>query len=177
MGHEGCGAVHAAMTMTEEEVGAESEHVQLLIRRIGPAVRDIPRIRDAKARMREAVIASVRQQVYHLNQNPVVREAARGGQVAVIGAYYEISSGAVDFLETEEDLRLEPVVDPVVEEAARGRSPSSTCSSGSGWYWSTSSAAKHRADPSRLSTLQRAEPRFRPRDERAQQFGAYGGLQ
>jgi carbonic anhydrase len=116
MGHEGCGAVHAAMTMTEEEVRAESEHVQLLINRIGPAVRHIPRIRDAKARMREAVIASVRQQVYYLNQNPVVREAVRGGQVAVIGAYYEISSGAVDFLETEEDLRL----DTVVEEEAPG---------------------------------------------------------
>jgi carbonic anhydrase len=107
MGHEGCGAVHAAMTLTEEEVRAEPEHVQLLINRIGPAVRDIPPIRDAKARMREAVIASVRQQVFYLNQNPVVREAAGGGQVAVIGAYYEISSGAVDFLETEEDLRLE----------------------------------------------------------------------
>jgi carbonic anhydrase len=107
MGHEGCGAVHAAMTMTEEQVSAESEYIQLLISRIGPAVRDIPHIRDSKSRMREAVIASVRQQVYYLNQNPVVREAADGGRVAVIGAYYEISSGAVDFLETEEDLRLE----------------------------------------------------------------------
>jgi carbonic anhydrase len=103
------------MTLTEEEVRAEAEHVRLLINRIGPAVRHIPRIRDAKARMREAVIASVRQQVFYLNQNPVVREAARGGQIAVIGAYYEISSGAVDFLETEEDLRL----DPSDEEAAR----------------------------------------------------------
>jgi carbonic anhydrase len=108
MGHEGCGAVHAAMTMSAEEVGAESEYIQLLISRIGPAVRDIPPIRDAKARMREAVMASVRQQVHYLGQNPVVREARRGGRVAVIGAYYEISSGAVDFLETEEDLRLAP---------------------------------------------------------------------
>jgi carbonic anhydrase len=106
MGHEGCGAVHAAMTMTEEEVRAESENIRLLISRIGPAVHNIPPIRDAKARMREAVIASIRQQVYYLNQNPVVREAAAGGRVAVIGAYYEISSGAVDFLESEEDLRL-----------------------------------------------------------------------
>jgi carbonic anhydrase len=108
MGHEGCGAVHAAMTLTEEEVGDEPEHVQLLINRIGPAVRHLPHIRDAKARMREAVIASVRQQVFYLNQNPVVQEAVGAGQVVVIGAYYEISSGAVDFLETEEDLRLDP---------------------------------------------------------------------
>ena len=109
MGHEGCGAVHAAMSLTEEEVAAEPENVRHLIECIGPAVRNLPPIRDAKARMREAVIASVRQQVFYLNQNPVVREAAGGGQVAVIGAFYEISSGAVDFLETEEDLRLDQV--------------------------------------------------------------------
>jgi len=116
MGHEGCGAVHAALTLTEEQVGAEPEHVRLLIDHIGPGVRDIPPIRDAKARMREAVIASVRQQVFYLNQKPVVRESAGGGQVSVIGAYYEISSGAVDFLETEEDLRL----DTLDGEAAQG---------------------------------------------------------
>jgi carbonic anhydrase len=69
-------------------------------------VRRLPKIRDGKARMREAVIAAVRQQVHHLRQNEVVRAAHEGGQVAVIGAYYELSSGAVDFLETEEDLRL-----------------------------------------------------------------------
>ena len=31
----------------------------------------------------------------------------RSGQIAVIGAYYEISSGAVDFLESDEDLRVD----------------------------------------------------------------------
>lgn len=107
MGHEGCGAVHAAMTMSQEEVEAESSHIQLLISRIGPAVRNIPRIRDTKARMREAVIASVRQQVHYLRQDPTVQSAMQSGRIAVIGAYYEISSGAVDFFETEEDLRLD----------------------------------------------------------------------
>ena len=110
MGHEGCGAVHMAMTLTEEQIREQSEHVQLLLDRIGPGVRRLPRIRDAKARMREAVIAAVRQQVHHLMQNPVVREAAEKEQIAVIGAYYELSSGAVDFLETEEDLRLEDAI-------------------------------------------------------------------
>lgn len=107
MGHEGCGAVHAAMTLSKEEVQAETPHIQLLISRIGPAVHNIPRIRDTKARMREAVIASVRQQVHYLRQEPTVQEAVQSGRIAVIGAYYEISSGAVDFLESEEDLRLD----------------------------------------------------------------------
>ena len=57
--------------------------------------------------MREAVIANVRRQVYELKQNPVVLEAIRNQQIAVIGAYYEISSGAVDFFETKEELAID----------------------------------------------------------------------
>lgn len=106
MGHEGCGAVNAAMSLNEEQRRAEPEHIQLLIERIAPSVREIPPIRDSKARMREAVIANVRYQVHNLKQNPVVMAAIKRNQIAVVGAYYEISSGAVDFLETEEDLRL-----------------------------------------------------------------------
>jgi carbonic anhydrase len=106
MGHEGCGAVHAAMSLTGEQVMAEPENVRHLIECISPAVQNLPPIRDAKARMREAVIASVRRQVRQLRQNETVGEALAGGRIAVIGAYYEISSGAVDFLETEEDLRV-----------------------------------------------------------------------
>jgi carbonic anhydrase len=107
MGHEGCGAVNAAMTLTDEQAQAEPEGVRYLVECIAPAVRNLPPIRDAKARMREAVIAAVRRQVHLLKQNPTVSEALAGGRIAVIGAYYEISSGAVDFLETEEDLRVD----------------------------------------------------------------------
>ena len=57
--------------------------------------------------MREAVITSVRQQVHDLKQNQVVKEALEKQSIAVLGAYYELSSGAVDFFETEEDLRLD----------------------------------------------------------------------
>jgi carbonic anhydrase len=67
MGHEGCGAVQMAMTLTDEQIREQSDNVQLLLDRIGPHVRRLPPIRDSKARMREAVIASVRQQVYHLS--------------------------------------------------------------------------------------------------------------
>lgn len=105
MGHEGCGAVSAAMS-SDAERAHEAEHVRYLLDRIVPALRGLPVIRDRKARMREAVIANVRQQVNVLRQNPVVRAAVGRGQIAVIGAYYEITSGAVDFLETEEELRI-----------------------------------------------------------------------
>jgi carbonic anhydrase len=105
MGHEGCGAVQAAM-LDEAERRFESQYIQFLLDHIVPSVSKLPRIRDSKARMREAVIANVRTQVHQLKQNPVIIEAIQKKEIAVIGAYYEISSGAVDFLETEEDLRL-----------------------------------------------------------------------
>lgn len=106
MGHEGCGAVKVAM-LDEATRRAEPQNVQLLLDRITPSVSNLPRIRDYKARMREAVIANVRQQVHNLKQNPVIVEALEKQRIAVIGAFYELSSGAVDFFETEEELRLD----------------------------------------------------------------------
>ena len=106
MGHEGCGAVNAAM-LSEDKRRAEPENVQALLERIVPAVNNLPKIRDAKAGMREAVIANVRLQVHELKQNPTVISAIERKQIEVVGAYYEISSGAVDFFETDEELRLE----------------------------------------------------------------------
>lgn len=106
MGHEGCGAVKAAM-LDQAARSFEPKHLQFLLEHIVPAVSKLPRIRDSKARMREAVIANIRMQVHNLKQNPVVSEAVQKNEIAVIGAYYEISSGAVDFLETEQELCLD----------------------------------------------------------------------
>ncbi len=101
LGHEGCGAVAAAM-LSAEKRAAESENVRFLLEKIEPAVRDLPPIRDAKARMREAATSNVRYQVEMLRQNSVVAAAIARGQIQVIGAFYEIGSGAVDFLRDEE---------------------------------------------------------------------------
>ena len=98
MGHEGCGAVAAAML--DEKVRAEEpQHVRFLLDKIEPAVRDLPLIRDHKARMREAVIANVLLQKSEVERDPIVADAIQRGVVQVVGAFYEIGSGAVDFLE------------------------------------------------------------------------------
>jgi len=99
MGHEGCGAVQAAM-LDEAERRFESQYVQFLIDHIVPSVSKLPR-------MREAVIANVRMQVHQLKKNQVIVEAIQKNEIAVIGAYYEISSGAVDFFETEQELSID----------------------------------------------------------------------
>lgn len=105
MGHEGCGAVKAAM-LPEKERNGEPENVRFLLDQIVPSVSNLPKIRDEKARMREAVIANVRMQVKKAGENPVVKAAVEKKELAVIGAYYEISSGQVDFLETEDELSV-----------------------------------------------------------------------
>ena len=56
--------------------------------------------------MREAVIANVRLQVANVKKQPVIQAAVASNKIAVFGAYYEITSGAVDFFETEEELRV-----------------------------------------------------------------------
>lgn len=56
MGHEGCGAVNAAL-LSREAKSHEPANVQALLGRITPAVSNLPAIRDRRARDREAVIA------------------------------------------------------------------------------------------------------------------------
>lgn len=103
LGHEGCGAVKAAM-LPPEQVAREPEFLRFVIGCIEPGVRGLPRIRDPKARMREAVLNNVRWQAAGLRANPTVAGAEAGGQLRVIGGFYEIGSGAVDFLTDEDEL-------------------------------------------------------------------------
>ena len=105
LGHEGCGAVKAAL-LSPEQRARESESIQSLLNSIVPAISRLPKIRDEKAKLREAVIANVRQQVQNLKKAKLIQEAIASNKIAVIGAFYEITSGAVDFFETEEELRI-----------------------------------------------------------------------
>lgn len=105
MGHEGCGAVKAALLPAADRA-RETPSIQSLLNQIAPAVSSIGKIRDEKAKMREAVIANVRLQVANIKKQPVIQAAIAKNRIGVVGAYYEITSGAVDFFETDEELRL-----------------------------------------------------------------------
>lgn len=98
LGHEGCGAVAAAM-LPQEQRDEEPLHVRFLLDQIRPAVADLPPIRDYKARMREAVVSNIRLQKAELEKDPLVEQRLANGSIRVVGAFYEIGSGAVDFLE------------------------------------------------------------------------------
>ena len=98
LGHEGCGAVSAAL-LDENTRAQEPAAVRGLLDLIVPSLDGLPPIRDNKARMREAVILNVRAQKAELQRDELISAAVEAGQVKVVGGFYEIGSGAVDFLE------------------------------------------------------------------------------
>lgn len=103
LGHEGCGAVAAALS-PHEQLSDEPPSFMSIINQIRPCLSEMPSIRDKKARMREAVMNNIRHQVSVLRQKEVVQIAESSGEIKVVGAFYEIGSGAVDFLIDDEDL-------------------------------------------------------------------------
>lgn len=105
LGHEGCGAVKAALLPAEARA-RETPSIQALLNEIVPSVSKIAKIRDEKAKLREAVVANVRQQVFNIKKQPAIQAAIASNKIVVVGAFYEITSGAVDFFETDEDLRI-----------------------------------------------------------------------
>jgi carbonic anhydrase len=105
LGHEGCGAVKAALLPAADRA-RETPSIQALLNEIVPSVAKITKIRDEKAKLREAVVANVRQQVFNIKKQPAIQAAIASNKIIVVGAFYEITSGAVDFFETDEDLRI-----------------------------------------------------------------------
>jgi carbonic anhydrase len=98
MGHEGCGAIKASMNPVE---GIEKEPKILadLLKSIKGGL-DEDRLgwaQDTRARDRESVVNNVTKQVIALTKDPVVISAVNAEELIVAGAFYEISSGIVDF--------------------------------------------------------------------------------
>lgn len=58
--------------------------------------------RWCRARDREAVCTVVRRQVKSVLEDPLIQQRVKDGQLLVVGAFYEISSGLVDFYEYSE---------------------------------------------------------------------------
>jgi len=98
MGHEACGAVKAAGLPTakiEQEPAALSAALKGLKR--GLDDRRLEQIGDSRSRDREAVVTNVRAQIQGLAENRAIMAAVRRKELIVVGAFYEISSGIVDF--------------------------------------------------------------------------------
>ena len=97
MGHEGCGAVKAALAYRFEE-HHESERIEELLDIIVPSLDGLDAIASPEERVHAAVEANVRRTLRLLVESRVgAAQVARG--VRIVGAVYELHSGRVRFLD------------------------------------------------------------------------------
>ena len=97
LGHEGCGAIKAA-TLPDELINKEEAHLRDMLLEVKQGLSQhgsLGRIRDTRAKDREAVVTNVFNQMAKLGTNEMITELVSKGELLVVGAFYEISSGQV----------------------------------------------------------------------------------
>jgi carbonic anhydrase len=96
LGHEGCGAVNAALAARH---GAqEPARIALLLDNIAPGLRDLPNGLAADDEMRAAVEANVRWSMQQILETPEAKARLAEGVLKLVGGVYELVSGRVRFL-------------------------------------------------------------------------------
>jgi carbonic anhydrase len=97
LGHEGCGAVTAALQGAGQE--GESQRLAELLRLIDPGLRGLDPSFQGPARLRAAVEANVRWSMRQLAELPAGRRLIADRTVQLVGGVYDLASGRVRFLE------------------------------------------------------------------------------
>lgn len=102
MGHESCGAVDAARKVVEENARFPGA-IDDMIHPILPAVLSV-RDKDGKVNLDDAIHENVRQIVNRLREesDPIMLQPQQRGELKVVGAYYDLSKGHVDFFDRPE---------------------------------------------------------------------------
>ena len=99
MGHESCGAVGAAKAVVDQNARFPGK-IDDMIQPIIPAVLDV-RAEDGSVNLDEAVRQNVRRVVSELRNeaDPLLLALQRAGRLKVVGAYYNLETGLVDFFD------------------------------------------------------------------------------
>lgn len=93
LGHEGCGAVQAALAR-KFEGARERKRIARLLERIVPGLRGL----KPGARLDSAVEANVRWSIRQLRDTPEAKARIKEGALKLVGAIYELQTGRVRFL-------------------------------------------------------------------------------
>jgi carbonic anhydrase len=101
LGHEGCGAVQAALKMKFHR-HAEPGRIGELLNVILPGLEGINPSTPAEMQWRHAVEANVRWSVRQLAAAPGARALLPEGRIRIVGAIYELATGCVRFLPDKE---------------------------------------------------------------------------
>lgn len=108
LGHTGCGAVAATVHALRTGLGPESKNIRSITDRIAPHVESVVRneagVRADDQLHRDAMRANVAASVDHLRHGSrLLEELVLAGRVEVVGAEYELATGAVRFFEPVPD--------------------------------------------------------------------------
>jgi carbonic anhydrase len=98
LGHEGCGAVQAALA-AKFRGARERSRIELLLANITPALDGIRPESDPQEQLQAAVEANVRWSMHQLLETPEAKARAAEGMMKLVGAVYELETGRVRFLE------------------------------------------------------------------------------
>jgi carbonic anhydrase len=97
LGHEGCGAVSAALE-TKYQGARHHVRIQILVDSIMPGLPDFDARVSPQERLALAVEANVRWMVNRIVNSPEGQARLAEGRMKIVGAIYEIESGRVRFL-------------------------------------------------------------------------------
>ena len=97
LGHEGCGAIQAALAR-KYQGARERRRIELLLDRISPGLLGLPQGLTGEARMAAAVEANVRWSMKQLRDTPEGQARMKEGILKLVGAVYELHTGRVRFL-------------------------------------------------------------------------------
>ena len=97
LGHEGCGAIQAALAR-KYQGARERRRIELLLDRISPGLLGLPQGLTGEARMAAAVEANVRWSMKQLRDTPEGQARMKEGILKLVGAVYELQTGRVRFL-------------------------------------------------------------------------------
>lgn len=100
MGHTRCGAVGATVKSLQTGLGPESKNIQAITDRIAPHIQELVRSGSPEDVLRHAVRTNVRASADHLRHGSrILEELVTSGRLAVVGAEYDLDTGAVDFFD------------------------------------------------------------------------------
>ena len=98
LGHEGCGAIKAALA-TKLRGSRDRSRIQALVDDLLPALEDVDPHLDPDAQLAQAVEANVRWTMKQIEQSPEGQANLHERRIQMVGAIYEIATGRVRFLE------------------------------------------------------------------------------
>lgn len=103
MGHTRCGAISATMSSLATGHGPESKNLRSITDRIAPHIEPFIGGSDPDRAFQNAVRANVRASTDHLKHgSKLLEDLVLAERLAVVGAMYELETGAVTFLDRME---------------------------------------------------------------------------